>query len=64
MSFKCTICGKGPSAGKTVSHSNMRTNRVFNPNLQKQRIVVDGVTKRELVCMKCLKKPGTIVRPA
>jgi large subunit ribosomal protein L28 len=61
MSFKCSICGKGPSAGKTISHSHRATNRVFRPNLQSLRIVVAGKTKRAYVCTRCLRS-GKVVK--
>jgi len=31
------------------------TNRRFDPNLQRVRIVVDGTPKRAYVCTRCLK---------
>ena len=55
MSFKCTICGKGPKTGKTISHSHRSTNRVFRPNLQMIRIIVEGKTRRKYVCTACLR---------
>jgi large subunit ribosomal protein L28 len=55
MSFKCTICGKRPVSGKTISHSHRATNRIFRPNLQRIRIIAKGKTKRALVCTQCLK---------
>ena len=35
MSKQCEFCGKKPQTGNYVSHSNIKTKRVFNPNLQK-----------------------------
>jgi len=55
MSFKCAICGRGPAAGKTISHSHKASNRIFRPNLQRQRIVLNGAVSREYVCTNCLK---------
>ncbi|MBL6635330.1 MAG: 50S ribosomal protein L28 [Ilumatobacteraceae bacterium] len=37
MSQKCQLFGTGPAFGKSVSHSHRRTNRRFNPNIQKKR---------------------------
>ncbi|MBO8140106.1 MAG: 50S ribosomal protein L28 [Thermosipho sp. (in: Bacteria)] len=52
---KCQVCGKGPVAGKNVSHSNRRTSRWFRPNLQKVRVLLDdGSVKRMWVCTDCL----------
>jgi large subunit ribosomal protein L28 len=31
------------------------TNRRFNPNLQRVRILVNGVPRRSYVCARCLK---------
>jgi large subunit ribosomal protein L28 len=55
MSFKCAICGKHPVAGKTISHSHRATNRVFRPNLQNQKIILDGRVQKAYVCTQCLK---------
>ncbi len=37
MSKQCAFCGKKPQTGNYVSHSNIKTKRVFNPNLQNVR---------------------------
>ncbi|MEP7258010.1 MAG: 50S ribosomal protein L28 [Flavitalea sp.] len=37
MSRICTITGKVPISGNTVSHSNIKTKRRFLPNLQTKR---------------------------
>ncbi|MHB9154670.1 MAG: 50S ribosomal protein L28 [Endomicrobiales bacterium] len=55
MSFKCSVCGKGPLAGKSVSHSHKASNRTFRPNLQRQRIVVEGKNRRAYVCTRCIR---------
>jgi len=62
MARVCAICGKGPMRGHNVSHANNRTKRVFNPNLQRVRALVDGQVKRIRVCAKCLKA-GKVVKP-
>lgn len=36
----CDITGKKVMSGHTVSHSNIKTKRKFNPNLQKKRFFV------------------------
>ena len=51
----CDVCGKGPGFGKSVSHSHVRTNRRWNPNIQRVRALVEGTPKRLNVCTKCLK---------
>jgi large subunit ribosomal protein L28 len=55
MSNVCSVCGKQPRAGRNVSHSHKKTNRIVRPNVQKVRAVVDGSVKRVPVCAKCLK---------
>ena len=52
---KCVSCGKIPSVGNKVSHSNMKSKRKWLPNLQHVRILVKGKAKRVYVCAKCLK---------
>jgi large subunit ribosomal protein L28 len=37
MSMRCQVLGKKPSFGKSVSHSHRRTNRRWDPNIQKKR---------------------------
>ena len=51
----CPWCDKKPKVGNKVSHSNRKTKRMWLPNLQKIRIVVDNSVRREYVCTKCLK---------
>ncbi|MCU1459887.1 MAG: ribosomal protein [Actinomycetia bacterium] len=55
MSSVCDVCGKKPIFGKSLSHSHRRTNRRWNPNVQKVRAVVNGAPKRIHVCTACLK---------
>ena len=55
MSLRCFSCGKKPSTGNSVSHSNKKTKRRWLPNLQKIRILVGGRVRREYICTKCLK---------
>jgi large subunit ribosomal protein L28 len=55
MTAVCDVCGKKPSFGKSVSHSHRRTNRRWNPNIQRVRAEVEGTVKRLRVCTSCLK---------
>lgn len=52
---RCEICGKGTSFGHNVSHSNKKTRRVWKANIQRKKILIDGVTKYIKICAKCLK---------
>ena len=55
MSRVCSVCGKGKLSGNLVSHSNRKTPRSYNANVQKVKIVKDGVVSSEYVCTRCLK---------
>jgi large subunit ribosomal protein L28 len=55
MAKVCAICGKGPSFGNNRSHSMVATKRRFEPNLQRVRVLLDGVARRVNVCTRCLK---------
>jgi large subunit ribosomal protein L28 len=55
MSKVCSICGKKPGFGNNRSHSMVATKRRFDPNLQRVRMLVNGVAKRAYVCTRCLK---------
>lgn len=68
MARECSICGKKPAAGKSVSRRGLakskggvgqritgRTIRRFLPNIQSVNAVVDGKKKKVKVCAKCLK---------
>ena len=68
MSKSCQICGVGPIAGRSIIRKGMakkkggvgrkvtRTSkRMFLPNLQKIRVLVNGTAKAMLVCTKCIK---------
>ncbi|MCW0215776.1 MAG: 50S ribosomal protein L28 [Pseudonocardia sp.] len=37
MSRRCRLTGREPGFGRTVSHSNRRTARRFDPNVQSRR---------------------------
>lgn len=52
---KCELCGKGPQFGHNVSHSNVRTKRMWRPNVQKATVVINGVERTMKLCTKCLK---------
>lgn len=56
MSRRCDICGKGLLRGNRVSHAHNTSKRVWQPNLQRVRAIVDGRPKRVKVCTACLKK--------
>ncbi len=61
MSKICEVCGKGPRAGRSISHSHRVTNRVFRPNIQRVYIVTNGHRHKANVCTTCLKS-GKVAR--
>jgi len=44
---KCDLCGKTPVAGRNVPKSQHKTNRMFQPNVQR----IDGMD----ICTRCLR---------
>ena len=61
MASLCEICGKGPSFGNNVSHSQVKTRRRWNPNIQRVRVLLNGGSTRRNVCTSCLKA-GKVAR--
>ena len=61
MSFKCDVCGKGRAVGMKVSHSHIRTKKVWKPNLQPVKATVDGKTVKLRVCTRG-GRSGTVQR--
>lgn len=61
MACVCDICNKTARAGMNVSHSHLKTKRVFKPNIQRVRAMVEGEVKRINVCTRCLRS-GKVVR--
>lgn len=55
MAHSCEICGKGPVAGRRISHAHNVSNRQFKPNLRNVRVAVTGGSKRTSVCTRCLR---------
>lgn len=55
MSKVCVICGKGKASGNHVSHSNRKTPRAFEANVQKTKVEINGKESTEYVCTHCLR---------
>jgi large subunit ribosomal protein L28 len=56
MSLKCEICGKAILRGNRISHAHNVSKRIWLPNLQRVRAIVDGRPQRIRVCTSCIKK--------
>ena len=55
MSRVCNICGKGQASGNNVSHSNRKTRRTFQVNVQKISYGADGKETNGYVCARCIR---------
>lgn len=55
MARACDICGKGLLRGNKVSHAHNVSRRVWNPNLQNVRALVNGRAQQMKVCTRCIK---------
>ena len=51
----CDLCNKGVQRGNKISHAHNISRRVWNPNLQNVRALVNGKAKQMKVCTRCLK---------
>ncbi len=45
MAQRCQLTGKQPQFGHNVSHSNVKSNRRFNPNLQRTKLYSDALRR-------------------
>ncbi len=57
----CEVCERGTMSGHKVSHSNRKSNRVWAPNVQNVRVMLNGSPKRLNVCTRCLRS-GRVMR--
>jgi len=60
---KCEISGKGKQFGHNVSFSQRKTNKVWEPNLQKKTLFIDGKkikVKISTSALRTLKRKGII----
>jgi large subunit ribosomal protein L28 len=57
----CDVCGKRPGFGHNVPWSKKKTNRRWNPNIQRVHAIVSGSPKRLNVCASCIKA-GKVTR--
>ena len=60
---KCEITNKGKQYGNNVSFSQRHTKKVWEPNLQKKTLTIDGKkvrVKLSTSALRTLKKKGVI----
>ncbi len=56
MSRVCSVCAKGSMSGNNVSHSNIKTRRIWRANVQKVDYVDEaGKTRNGYVCTRCIR---------
>ena len=55
MANVCEVCGKKPMTGCNVSHAHNKTKKVFKPNLQKVRTLVNGTSRTAKICTRCIR---------
>jgi len=63
MSRVCEICSKGIQFGNRRSHANNASRRVWQPNLQRVRAVVEGRATHLKVCTSCLRSGRVAKNP-
>ena len=63
MAFQCDICAKRRLVGNKVSHSNIKSKKQQQPNLQRVHAVIDGVRQHVRVCTRCLRS-GYVTKAA
>lgn len=59
----CQVCAKHTVFGRNIRHKSSgrwerkahATSRTFEPNLHKQRVVLDGKPQRVYICTRCLR---------
>ena len=57
----CQVCNKGLMNGNRVSHAENKTGRMYAPNVQRVRVLVDGRHTHLNVCTRCLRS-GKVIR--
>ena len=60
---KCEITGKGKQFGHNVSFSQRRTNKVWEPNLKKKTLIIDGKKVKMKIstsAIRTLRKKGLL----
>jgi large subunit ribosomal protein L28 len=63
MAYACEMCGKRRHKAHKVSHSNIKTRKWQEPNLQRVRALIAGRVRRVRVCTGCIRS-GRIVKAA
>jgi large subunit ribosomal protein L28 len=59
----CDFCGKKPMHGRYIRHTHSigwalrapKKNRVFKPNVQKTKLMIDGAMRSVHICTRCMR---------
>ncbi len=62
MSAHCQVTGRRPGFGKSVSHSHKRTNRRWDPNIQRKTYYLPSKNRRNDPDRMVLRKYDPVVR--
>ena len=57
---KCEICGKGVTFGIKLSHSHIRTNRTWKPNIRRVKVIENETPCHKYVCTRCLRSDKVV----
>ena len=63
MANSCDFCGKTRQKAHKVSHSNIKTRKWQQPNLQPVRAMKDGRVQKVRACTRCIRS-GRVVKAA
>jgi large subunit ribosomal protein L28 len=63
MAYVCEYCGKGRQKAHKVSHSNIKTRKWQEPNLQTVKALDNGRVQHVRVCTRCIRS-GRVVKVA
>jgi large subunit ribosomal protein L28 len=63
MAFACDYCGKTRQKAHKVSHSNIKSRKWQQPNLQSVRVLLAGQVTRARACTRCIRT-GRVVKAA
>ncbi len=60
MPGKCEICGKSVQFGYRISHAHNKSKKIWHPNIQRIRAVVNGHHRRVSICTTCLRSERVV----
>jgi large subunit ribosomal protein L28 len=63
MAYACDYCGKTRQKAHKVSHSNIKTRKWQEPNLQPVRALRDGTVQKLRACTRCIRS-GKVIKAA